>query len=107
MIEVDREDAREQALREVRRIIELFASGGSVRELAPLNDDVLDLLQQSSQRGTRRRRSLAVVLFTIVAGLLAFVLVKAGLPEPAAAVVAALITIWTAHLRLPGAASSV
>ncbi|MGW1052026.1 hypothetical protein [Streptomyces sp. NPDC002521] len=105
-VEVDREDAREQALREVRRIIEVLASPGSVRGLAEPNEDALELLQQNSQRGSRRRRSLIVLLFTVVAGLLAFVLVKAGLPESAAAVIAALITIWTGHLRLPGANTS-
>lgn len=105
-IEVDREDAREQTLREVRRVIELLASQRSVRGLAPLNDDALELLQQGSQSETRRRRSLVVLLFTIVAGLLTFVLVKAGLSEAAAAVIAAVLTIWTAHLRLPGVGTS-
>ncbi|MFF1699809.1 hypothetical protein ACFVXC_40290 [Streptomyces sp. NPDC058257] len=102
-VEIDREGERDHALREVRRVIEVLASG-SVRALATPIGDPSALLQQSAQRNYRMRRGLFVTLFTVVASLLALVLIRAELPESAAVVIAAVLGLWVQYLRLPGGA---
>lgn len=99
-VEIGREDERDHALREVRRVIEVLASG-SVRSLATPIEDASVLQQESTQRRNRMRRGLIVMLFTVFASLLAFILIWAELPESAAVVIAALLGVWVQYLRLP------
>ncbi|MEU1144192.1 hypothetical protein ACFYO9_14480 [Streptomyces sp. NPDC005863] len=103
-VEIDREGGRDHALREVRRMIEVLASG-SVRALAAPMEDPSALLQQTMQRSYRARRGVFVALFTVVACLLAVVLIRAELPEPAAVVIAAVLGLWVQQLRLTGDAA--
>ncbi|MEW2388453.1 hypothetical protein AB0933_08845 [Streptomyces venezuelae] len=100
-VEIDREGGRDNALREVRRMIEVLASG-SVRALATPMEDPSTLLQQTTQRSYRTRRGIFVALFTLVACLLAVVLIRADLPEPAAVVIAAVLGLWVQQLRPSG-----
>ncbi|WP_409236078.1 hypothetical protein [Streptomyces sp. PA5.6] len=103
-VEIDREGGRDRAAREVRRMIEVLASD-SVRDLARPMEDPSTLLQQTSQRSHRLRRGAFVALFTVLACLLAFVLIRAELPEPAAVVIAAILGLWVQQMRLSGDAN--
>ncbi|MGA5130470.1 hypothetical protein ACPCTO_11740 [Streptomyces olivoreticuli] len=101
-VEIDREGGRQQALTEVKRMIEVLASS-SVRDLAPPDEAATVLLDQNTRKKERRRQLTILVLFTVVGALLCLVLVKAGLTEAVAGVVVtAVLGAWTGHLRLSG-----
>ncbi|MCM2428561.1 hypothetical protein [Streptomyces sp. RKAG337] len=91
-VELEREDGRKQALREIGRMLTVLA-GPNLNQLVPANSDDESLLNAHRDRTVRRRQILTLVIFTLMlAGIAsALILSSSALGVAVATVVAAFV----------------